>query len=82
MGSHVDVVSAYNKLKIPDNFIPKLKHPLPRSDRFNQFLQDHKNDPNEIRIMPCADIEYYILGNHTCDYCIDRGINIQVVTDH
>ena len=70
-----------NKLKILYDFIPKLKSPLPRSDCFKQSIQCCKNTPNEMLIIPCADVEDCTSGNYTCDYCIDQGIKIQVVID-
>ena len=71
-----------NKLKLADDFIPKLKSHIPSSDEFNKFLQDCKNDPNETRITYCIDIEACASGNCVHHYFTGRVINIQVVADH
>ena len=36
------------KLKLPDDFISKLKSPIPKNGGFNQFLDYCKNYPSKI----------------------------------
>ena len=72
----------HNELKFPDDFIPKLKSPIPRSDDFNQFLEDWKNNPSEMRITCCRDITSCTTGEHACESCVHQYIRIQLAICH
>ena len=61
-----------NELKFPNKFILKLKSPIPRSEHFNKFLEDCKNNTNEILIESSSDTIVCAPRNHIFDLCINQ----------
>ena len=60
------------ELKFPDNFIPKLKSPIPRSEDSNKFLEDCENNTNEILIESYSNTIVCAPCNHIFDFCINQ----------
>ena len=70
------------ELKLPNDFIPKLKYPILRSDNFNQFLEDCENKPSKIKITYCWDIAACTTRNCKYELCIDQDARTQLAIDH
>ena len=70
------------KLNLPVDFIQNLKSPIPRSDNFNQFIEDCKNYLRKIRITHYRDVEACTTCDGTCDSCTYQNVLIKVAIDN